>query len=444
MDMPENVRRIIERLEDCGYEAYIVGGCVRDSICGRAPFDWDITTSALPEEALAALEKKNIIETGVKHGTVTVRYDNELYELTTFRTDGEYKDSRRPESVTFVKSLYEDLARRDFTINAMAYSDSAGLCDPFGGQSDLVAGIIRCVGDPDKRFGEDALRILRALRFASRLGFEIEKNTSDSIHKNAYLLERISAERISSELVQIIDGDFAEKVLLDYSDVLGVFIPEIMAMVGLEQFNPHHIYDVWEHTVKVVSNSPHGKVFRLAALFHDIGKPECFSLDSRGVGHFHGHPHISADMASSIMRRLRFDHKTISAVIPIIEFHDTRPPAEPKSIRRLLSKIGSEAFEGLLSIKRADILGQNPDTFAEKLAYVDELERIFREQTKNGEDYSLKTLAVRGKDLISIGITDGRTIGRILDHLLSMVIDGKAENDRDVLLGIAKDALKKS
>ena len=437
--LPQEVAEIIEQLEKSGYEAYAVGGCVRDSLMGKIPHDWDITTSALPQQVLSSLGKENIIDSGLKHGTVTVKYNSKLYEITTFRTDGNYTDHRRPESVTFVSSLYDDLSRRDFTMNSIAYNRSAGFEDPFSGADDIRSGLIRCVGDPDRRFDEDALRILRALRFASRFGFEIEEKTAESVHKNAGLLTSISAERICSELLQIIDGSHAGRVLMEYSDVIAVVIPEIRSMIGLSQCNPHHIYDVWEHTVKVVENSPHGRVSRLAALLHDIGKPECFTLDNTGTGHFHGHPKISSIMSRDILHRLKLDNKTISTVLQLIEYHDTRPPAEPKSVRRLLSKFGTEHFRELLDLKRADIMGQNPAMISEKLAYVNELERVFKEQTAGGNEYNLRTLSVNGSDLMTIGIKDGREIGKMLRYLLSAVIDGRAENDRDELLKLAKE-----
>ena len=439
ISMPENVKYIISQLEKSGYEAYAVGGCIRDSLMGLTPHDWDVTTSALPQQVLSSLDAHNIIDSGMKHGTVTVKLGQDLYEITTFRADGEYTDCRRPDSVSFVTSLTEDLARRDFTMNAIAYNDKAGVCDPFSGEQDLKNRLIRCVGDPDKRFGEDALRILRALRFASRLGFEIEEKTSLSLHKNAYLLDNISAERKCSELLQIIDGEYAEKVLIDYSDVLSVVIPEISPMIGFEQHNPHHIYDVWQHTVKVIVNSPHGKVSRLSAMFHDIGKPHCFSLDEDGVGHFKPHPGISADMSREIMNRLRLDKKTITEVSNLILYHDTRPPATDKNIRRMIHNVGAENFIALLELKKADTLAQNPETIDYKLEYIEQLRKIFAEQTKNGEQFSLKTLNINGSDLISICITDGKTIGKTLNTLLSLVIDGELENDHDLLLNAAKN-----
>lgn len=434
IQIPSGAAGIIRKLQSAGYSAYCVGGCVRDSIMGVVPNDWDITTSAFPEETLSALETKNIIDSGLKHGTVTVRgEDGELYEITTFRIDGKYSDNRRPDSVTFVRDVNEDLARRDFTINAIAYNDSEGLCDPFKGAEDIERKCIRCVGDPDLRFNEDALRILRALRFASRLGFSIEKDTVDAMRRNKGLLSNISQERKSSELLQIIEGEFAQEILLEYPDIIGEVIPEILPCVGFEQHNPHHVYDVWGHTVRVVANSPHGKTARLAALLHDIGKPECFTRDENGTGHFHGHPKISAEMAARILRNLRLDNVTIRDVCELIQNHDRRPPTNAKSVRRLISAIGYDRFGMLMELKRADVKAQNPDMVKEKLDYIDELVRIFHEQTDGGKRYDLHSLAVNGSDIIGLGIKDGRAIGQILRHLLSQIIDGSIENRADEL-----------
>ena len=443
IEIPQNVNTIIEKIRSAGFEAYAVGGCIRDSLMGIIPNDWDVCTSAMPEEVLNILNKKNIITAGMKHGTVTVKYDSKLYEITTFRTDGEYIDNRRPESVTFVRSLREDLARRDFTVNALAYNHETGLCDFFGGVSDIKNKVIRCVGDPDKRFSEDGLRILRALRFASRLGFEIEGKTSASIHKNAHLLKNISAERIASELIGIIDGDYVEPVLLEYPDVISVFIPEIKDMIGHPQYNPHHIYDIWTHTVKVVANSPHGKALRLSALLHDISKPECFSLDETGTGHFHGHPEKGAEKAGHIMRRLKLDNKTIDSVCLLIKYHDRRPEANSKNVRRLISKIGVDNFGKLMQLKRADAMGQNPAFFEEKLEYTEKLEKLFAEQTANGEEFNLKTLDINGNDLIGLGITEGKEIGKILKYLLECVINGTVKNFKEELLKEAEIYINK-
>lgn len=441
INMPENVKLMISKLEERGYKAFAVGGCIRDSVMGIMPHDWDICTSALPEEILSALGKHNVIDSGLKHGTVTVKFDKELYEITTFRTDGKYSDNRRPEQVTFITSLEEDLARRDFTVNAMAYNDSEGLRDPFGGQEDIKRGLIRCVGDPDERFNEDALRILRALRFSSRLGFEIEEQTAESIRKNAGLLKNISAERIASELTGILDGKYCERVLLEYPMVLSVFIPEIKPMVGLDQRNPHHIYDVWTHTVKVVGNAPQGKVMRLAALLHDIAKPCCFTVDDRGTGHFKGHPELGAEMASHILKRLHLDNDTISKVKLLIHYHDRRPMPEPRQIRRLVSKTGVEMFIPLMELKRADTKGQNPETIPGKLKKLDEIEAVFRQVTADGSEFNIKSLAINGGDIIALGVNEGKEIGRLLSEMLELVIEGNALNEKQALLEEIKKRL---
>ena len=438
MEIPESVKKIIRTLESSGCSAYAVGGCVRDKMMGIEPHDWDLCTSALPEQVLSALGSHNVIESGLKHGTVTVKVDGQLYEITTFRTDGEYLDNRRPESVTFVTSVEDDLSRRDFTINAMAYNPKDGLIDLFGGMDDISSKTIRCVGDAEKRFEEDALRILRALRFSSRLGFEIEPGTLEAAKKKAYLLKNISAERIASELLMILDGEYAPRVLIDQTEILSVILPEIKAMIGFLQYNPHHIYDVWQHTVKVVEYSPHGKVYRLAALMHDIGKPACFTRDEKGIGHFHGHPELSAEMAVKIMKRLKLDNNTISEVREIILYHDRRPPADKKGVRKFISGVGKDRYLSILRLKRADAKAQNPAMLEDKLHYIDELERICEELTENGEEFSLRTLKINGKDLISIGISEGRQIGTVLHYLLDLVVEGTVENDHEVLMQEAK------
>ena len=440
--VPHDVKAIIEKLEACGFSAYAVGGCIRDSLMGKQPHDWDICTSAKPEEILGALGTHNIIESGLKHGTVTVKVNEQLYEITTFRSEGEYRDNRRPESVKFITSLKEDLSRRDFTVNAMAYNSSEGLCDYFGGESDIGNMIIRCVGDPDKRFTEDALRIMRALRFASKLGFEIEENTKSALRRNAHLLKKISVERITAELVQILDGEFAEQILLDYTDVLGVFLPEILPMVGLEQRNPHHSYDVWTHTVYVIVNSPHGKVMRLAALLHDIAKPRCFTIDEKGTGHFHGHPEVGAKLSGKILRRLHLDNDTIAKVGTLIRYHDQRPKLEPKYVRRLISKTGIDCFEPLMELKRADAKGQNPQTIPPKLEYIDELEKMFHELTSDGNEFNIRSLKLTGSDLIDLGIGEGKEIGYYLNEMLEMVIEGKISNDRNALIAEVSRRIK--
>ena len=437
IEIPSAVDRIIRKLEENGYEAYAVGGCVRDSVMGKKPSDWDICTSSLPEETLECLNAENIIKNGIKHGTVTVRVEGENYEITTFRTDGEYLDNRHPESVTFVRNLQEDLARRDFTMNALAYNSERGIQDYFGGLSDIEKGIIRCVGSPDKRFGEDALRILRALRFSSVLGFDIEKKTAKSIHKNAYLLKNISVERIMSEFVKILCGKNVEKVLLEYGDVIGEFIPEVRAMIGFEQHNPHHVYDVWTHTVKVISGVKPTRVLRLSALFHDMGKPSAFKMDEKGIGHFKGHPDISEKIAERELKRLKSDNRTMAKVCKLVKYHDVRPYTD-KSIRRYIARVGMEMFEEMLDLKRADTRAQSPEYLEDTLRYINFLEDMYTAEKAKNNDFTLRTLKINGEDMKNMGVTDGRTIGYCLNSILLKVIDGEIENERENLLEYAE------
>lgn len=433
IEIPEAVDGIISTLENNGYEAYAVGGCIRDSIMGQKPSDWDICTSSLPEETLHCLNAENIIKSGLKHGTVTVRIDGQNYEITTFRTDGDYLDNRHPENVTFVRELHEDLARRDFTMNALAYSRQRGLQDHFNGLQDMEHRIIRCVGNADQRFGEDALRILRALRFSSVLGFAIESRTAGSIHENARLLKNISAERIMSEFVKILTGKNAEKILLEYADVIAVFIPEIKPMVGLRQYNPHHVYDVWTHTVKAVSAAEPTKTMRLAALLHDTGKPQAFRRDENGIGHFHGHPDIGEGIAQRVLKRLKADNRTTADVCRLVKLHDVRPTTE-KGIRRLMANTGMERFPMLLELKRADAKAQNPAFLSETLRYIDFLEEMYQTELAKHNDFTLKSLQINGSDLKQMGITQGREIGNCLKVLLMKVTDGEIDNDREILL----------
>ena len=443
-EIPDHVKHLIQKLRRAGYTAYAVGGCVRDSLLGSVPNDWDICTSSTPQETLSALQAVNIIENGMKHGTVTVRYQGENFEITTFRIDGAYEDHRRPESVTFVTDVREDLSRRDFTINAMACDENEGIIDFFGGRKDLDDHIIRCVGDPDKRFQEDGLRIMRALRFAARFEFEIEPKTAEAIHRNKDLLKSISAERINAEFTQLLMSKGVEKLLLDYRDVLEVFVPEIAPMVGFQQRNPHHVYDVWEHTVKVVSFAKQDKVLRLAAFFHDIGKPNVFTLSEDGTGHFHGHPELSEKMAKTIMNRLKYDNNTIAKVGALIRLHDKRPPLHAPSVRRLLRDIGEELYPALMDLKRADAMGQNPKQLSEKLLYVDKLREMIETEIRSRSPYTLKMLALNGRDLMQIGFCSGREIGETLNALLSLVIDEQLPNEKQALLKEAEKRLMKT
>ena len=429
-ELPAQVHPALSRLHDAGYEAYIVGGCVRDWIMGRVPKDYDVTTSALPEQTAAVFAGERVIETGMKHGTVTVLLDGEPLEITTFRIDGTYSDSRHPDAVTFTPSLREDLARRDFTMNAMAYSPRTGLVDPFGGQTDIAAKLIRCVGEPERRFREDALRILRALRFSAVLGFSIEPETAAALRAEAPLLKQISAERVFSELKQLLCGPDVRRVLLEYPDVLGAVIPEILPMVGFDQRNPHHCYDILEHTAAAVEAIPAEPGLRLAALLHDVGKPECFFTDENGVGHFYGHPKVSARIAEAVLERLRSDRATKERVTTIVLNHGLLIEDNEKSVRRALHKLGTERFFDLLAMMRADNLGQSAELRWIQ-EYYDRLEEIAKEILADEACFSLKNLAVKGSDL---GLPPGPAVGKALNALLDAVMDSAVPNERAALL----------
>lgn len=430
--LPPEVEFAINSLNEAGYEAYIVGGCVRDILLNTTPADYDITTSATPLETEKVFWGERIIETGLKHGTVTLIKNGMPLEITTYRIDGEYKDNRRPENVIFTKSLGEDLARRDFTINAMAYSPKGGVVDIFGGKADLENKIIRCVGDAHRRFNEDALRILRALRFASVLGFEIEKDTKKSIFDNRFLLKNISAERISAELTKLLCGENVKDVILEFSQVLEVVLPEIRGMRGFNQKNPHHIYDVLTHTAIATSNAPKEPALRLATFFHDCGKPDTFKLDEKGVGHFHGHPNISYEKAKTALKRLKLDNSTTNLVLTLVKYHDTAIDPTEKGVKRALNKYSPEVFFKLLDIKRADNSAKNPKY--NNKAEMDFLEKTAKDILLKRECFSLEDLAINGTDLMKLGIPTGKEIGNSLQFLLNAVIDGEVQNKKENLI----------
>ena len=435
--LPEPVLAALARLEDAGWSAYAVGGCVRDLLRGTEPGDYDIATDAPPEETERVFAAERVIETGLKHGTVTVLLSGMPLEITTFRVDGTYSDSRRPDAVRFTSSLREDLARRDFTVNAIAFHPAEGIIDPFSGREDLAARMIRCVGDPDARLREDALRILRALRFAAVLGYEIEPATDAALRRNRDLLVKISAERVQIELCKLICGVNARRILMDYPDVLGVVLPEFLPMRGFDQHNVHHIYDVLQHTAVTVEHAPATPALRLAALLHDIGKPDCFTLDEAGVGHFYGHPERSAEIADAILRRLRFDNATRERVVTLVRWHDRPIVQTERAVRRALNQLGPEVFFELLALKRADNLAQSPDYRGRQAEY-DALERIAREILERRECFSLRDLAVKGDDLAALGFPKTKRLGETLRYLLDAVIDGEAPNEKDALLALAK------
>lgn len=435
--VPDTAKDIISTLESSGFEAYVVGGCVRDSIMGINPHDWDICTSATPPQIIECFRTKRIIETGLKHGTVTIINDGDQYEVTTFRIDGEYSDNRHPDHVIFTTSIEEDLSRRDFSMNAMAYNDRIGLVDPFGGSRAINNREIVCVGNPDDRFNEDGLRIMRALRFASVYDFTIDSETSNSIHKYCHLLDNISVERIQSELSGMLLGRNILNVLLEYKDVISVIIPELIPCIGFEQNNPYHQYTVYDHIAHAVDNY-HGNelVVKLALLLHDIGKPRCYTEDERG-GHFHGHGVPSHDIADNVMQRLRFDNRTRHAVTDLVLYHDSVIEPTPKTVRRWLNKIGKELFSQLLDIRMADIKAHAEGTQESRIERCNALRMIMNDVVAQEQCFSLKNMNVSGDDIISIGVPEGKEVGRILKLLLDEVISGTLENDREVLLSRA-------
>ena len=432
IQLPEKVKVIIQTLEAAGYEAYAVGGCVRDSVLGRIPADWDITTSALPEQVKGLFHRT--IDTGIEHGTVTVMMDKEGFEVTTYRIDGEYRDHRHPEQVNFTGELKEDLRRRDFTINAMAYNDRCGMVDAFGGIEDLKHGVIRCVGVARERFEEDALRILRAVRFAAQLGFEIEKETADAARALAGNLKDISAERIQTELVKLLVSPHPEMLRTAYElGITRVVLPEFDVMMETPQHHPHHMYSVGEHTLKALEFTDPEKVLRLSVLFHDFGKPQTRTTVD-GVDHFHGHANVSAQETVRIMRRLKFDNATMDQVKRIVLYHDARPQPDERQIRRLLHRAGEDIFPGLFQVMGADILAQSEYRKMEKLVNLERVHQVYDEILKRKDCISLKNLQVTGKDLIAAGMEPGKKIGEILNQMLEDVLETPEHNEREYLL----------
>lgn len=437
INLPEEVELIMNRLYRRGYEAYAVGGCVRDSILKQNPQDWDICTQAKPYEIIQCFKEYKIIDTGIKHGTVSVFLNKKNYEITTYRVDGRYSDTRRPDDVIFVSSLKEDLKRRDFTINAMAYNKKEGLVDYFGGIKDLNNKTIRCVGNCSARFNEDSLRILRALRFAAKFSFKIDKKTSKAIHENKELIKHLSAERIKQEFNKLLLCEGAEKVLLDYPLVLSVFIPYIKATVGYDQQNPYHPYDIWTHIVKSVVSIKPDLTLRLAMFFHDLGKPLCEGI-IEVKKHFCDHAELSAEIARDTMKKLKYDNNTIDKVYNLVYYHDTKLLCEKTTVKRWLNNMGLKEFSQLLEVKRADAKAQNPLYIEDRLKIYDNIQNLIEKIVKNKECYNLKHLAVNGDDIISLGYYQGEVIGNILDYLLNMVIEEKAENNKEELINIIK------
>lgn len=431
--MPAAVNMIIEVLQQRGYEAFAVGGCVRDSILGRIPDDWDITTSASPYQVKELFQRT--VDTGLQHGTVTVMVGNTGYEVTTYRIDGEYEDGRHPKEVLFTSNLTEDLKRRDFTINAMAYSQEQGLIDAFGGMDDMQNKIIRCVGDPWKRFGEDALRILRAVRFAAQLGFVIEEKTKQAIVELAPTLVKISAERIQTEMVKLLISDCPQLWKTVYeTGITKIIMPEFDRMMETEQNNPHHIGTVGEHTLLALTKVEKNKVLRLTMLLHDLGKYETRTTDEQGTDHFYGHGKAGEELAKKILRRLKFDNDTIRQVTKLVLWHDYRVTPERKAVRRAVNKVGEDLFPLLLKIQRADYQAQSEYRREEKMQRLSQVEEIYNEILENKECVSLKTLAVTGRDLIHEGMKPGPQLGATLQQLLEAVLEQPEMNEKEKLL----------
>ena len=435
ISVPQKGQAIIDTIRRAGFEAYVVGGCVRDCILGREPEDWDITTSATPAQVKALFPRT--IDTGLQHGTVTVVMDREGFEVTTYRLDGKYEDGRHPKEVTFTPSLEEDLKRRDLTINAMAYNDREGLVDLFGGMEDLEAGIVRCVGNPGERFEEDALRILRAIRFSAQLGYAIEEETLEAIRRLVPRLSRISAERIQVELVKLLVSPHPDYLRTAYdTGVTKVFLPELDRCMETEQRHPHHCYSVGEHILHSLKWVEADRTLRLAMLLHDIGKPETETVDEEGITHFHRHAAVSAELAEAVLKRLKFDNETIRMVRKLVLYHDYGNGVEPNmaAVRRAVSKIGEDAFPGLFAVKRADVMAQSGYLRQEKLERLDQWQKLYGKVMEQGQCVSLKDLAITGTDLIAAGWKPGRVLGETLQKLLELVLEDPCKNRSEILM----------
>lgn len=438
--LPEKVRQLIARLEMAGFEAYAVGGCVRDSLLGRTPDDWDVTTSAKPQQVKELF--RHTIDTGIQHGTVTVMLEREGFEVTTYRIDGVYEDSRHPKEVVYTANLVEDLKRRDFTINAFAYNGQSGIVDVFGGMEDLRQKRIRCVGEAAERFGEDALRMLRAVRFSAQLGFSIAEDTKAAIRELAPNLKNISAERVQTELVKLLLSSHPDFMRDAYTlGITKIVLPELDAAFLTPQHNPHHRYNVGEHLMQTLLHIRADKALRIAALLHDIGKPAARTTDAVGIDHFHGHVEQSETMAADILKRLKFDNDTITKVQKYVRYHDDKPEPNARSVRRAIHRIGTEYFAEVLELRRADVLAQSSYQQQEKLARIDETQRIYQEILEQEQCVSLRTLAITGNDLIALGVPRGKQIGVLLNQLLEEVLQEPANNHYSYLTERAKEII---
>ncbi len=426
----------IDMLRNAGYEAYFVGGCTRDCLMGRPLSDVDITTNAMPEEIKQVFSHYRTLDIGIKHGTVTVILDGESYEITTYRYDGGYTDHRHPTVVRFGVELTEDLARRDFTMNAIAFDGRGSMVDPFGGREDIEKKVVRCVGDPILRFEEDSLRILRGLRFASVLGFAIDEQTAAAMREKKHLLVCVSAERVWQEFSKLILGKDAAEIIRQYSDVLEVILPELSQMRGFDQRNHHHIYDVLTHTIKALEATSSDLVLRLAVLLHDCGKPSTFSLDENGEGHFYGHARRSVELASERLLALRVDNQTKERVLRLIEHHDSPPETNEKQVVRRMRKMGQD-YPLLVALRRADNRGQAEKYYREEMH--EKCMDMYQTVLSQSEEDSGRRLNLNGKDLLSSGAVEGKNIGILLTSLLEDVLEGRVANEKEALLRFAKD-----
>ena len=436
MKLNKNVIYILNTLKKNNFSAYLVGGCVRDCIMKKEPHDFDICTNAKPDEIIKVFKKKQLLLHGMKHGTVTIVLNKECYEVTTFRIDGEYSDNRRPKEVFFTNNLTEDLSRRDFTINAIAYDYKFE--DPFNGLTDIKNKVIRCVGNPEDRFNEDALRILRALRFSSVLGFSIEENTKKAIFKLYKNLENISWERINSEFSKLLLGQNSINVLREFAEVFFFLIPELKKCDKFNQNNKYHIHDVWEHTLHVLEYTPNDLILKLTALFHDVGKPDTYVLGEDGQGHFYEHPKKSAELSEEILVRMRYSNNIKNNVVSLILEHSITFDVNKRFLRRCLSKLGEENTKKLFILRKADIIGQKGlEEATERLKKVDDIILLLEEVLEEQHCFKITDLELKGRDLIQLGVPQGEEIGVILNNLFEAVINGAVKNDKSELTDYA-------
>lgn len=437
--IPDYAEYIINKLINNGYEAYIVGGCVRDAILDKIPNDWDITTNCMPEKVMQIFKDNTIIPTGLKHGTVTILVNNIPVEVTTFRVDGKYSDNRHPDNVKYTNSIVDDLSRRDFTINAMAYNNKEGLVDPFKGLDDISNKVIRCVGHPFDRFEEDALRMLRAIRFSAQLGFNIHKDTRFGIFIKSGLIKNVSSERKTQEVNKILLSDPLKIAVMTDLLLMPYVIPELDICDGFRQGNPYHCYTVLYHSLHATATIENSLHLRLTMLLHDIGKPRCETIDEDGIGHFYGHAEVSANMALDILKRMRYDNYTIMKVRDLILYHECEIQDNKNNVRKWLNKIGEETFRDLLKVKEADIKAQKPKYYQERHDKLERIKVILDEVIQNKDCFSKKDLAINGTNLIQLGYPEGKQIGIILDKLVELVIENPELNTKEILLEKIKD-----